>query len=402
MLDEARSELAAAGDIDGAAEADLALAESWWWIGDRDRCSACLGRAAELIREGDSIATRASVLSQVARFHSLFGDQEAAVEHAQESLRLAEALERDDLRAKNLVTLGTASFYLPDADSKVALADVQAGIDLAEASGEFSQLSRGYMNLASLLQQAGKLEQADSVVRSAADLAQRRGHAAGVRFAEGNLIDGDLASGRWDSAERRARAFLEESGIEGHYMDNIAVMALSLIELARDQTDLALQHADEALPPDDGSGIHRRWFRRSQAERSCTRSWVRQGAQKPFSRSSSQARTSPPSPLHSLRPRDWVSPTSSAWRPARSCATPRGSGCGCCPGWALGGRSRDLRRDRYRRVRGSRGSSRGRVLRPRRSRAEANEQLARSLPFWRSIDASRFIREAEALLAKSA
>ena len=55
VLDEARSELAAAGDTDGAAEADLALAESWWWIGDRDRCSACLGRAAELIREGDSI-----------------------------------------------------------------------------------------------------------------------------------------------------------------------------------------------------------------------------------------------------------------------------------------------------------------------------------------------------------
>jgi hypothetical protein len=35
-------------------------------------------------------------------------------------------------------------------------------------------------------------------------------------------------------------------------------------------------------------------------------------------------------------------------------------------------------------------------------RAEANEHLARSLQFWRSVGASRFVREAEALLAKSA
>ncbi len=97
----------ATGDTDGAAEADLALAEAWWWAGERDRCSACLERAAELIREGEVPATRASVLSQIARFHSLFGEPEAAIDRAQESLRLAVTLSRDDLRAKNLITLGT-------------------------------------------------------------------------------------------------------------------------------------------------------------------------------------------------------------------------------------------------------------------------------------------------------
>ena len=35
-------------------------------------------------------------------------------------------------------------------------------------------------------------------------------------------------------------------------------------------------------------------------------------------------------------------------------------------------------------------------------RAEADEQLQRSLAFWRSVGATRYIREGEALLAQSA
>jgi hypothetical protein len=48
-------------------------------------------------------------------------------------------------------------------------------------------------------------------------------------------------------AEQRARAFLAASGAEGHYMDNIAFAALSMFELARDQLDDALRDADLAV-----------------------------------------------------------------------------------------------------------------------------------------------------------
>ena len=97
------------------------------------------------------------MLSQVARFHSLFGENEAAIERAEESLRLAEKLGRDDLRAKNLITLGTAREKPPGADPEAAFADIRAGIELAAACGDFAQLSRGYVNLAGLLQTAGDL-----------------------------------------------------------------------------------------------------------------------------------------------------------------------------------------------------------------------------------------------------
>jgi hypothetical protein len=402
LLEEARSALVAAGDTDGAAEADLALAEAWWWSGERDRCSACLDRATELIREGDSTATRASVLSQVARFHSLFGDQAGAVDRARESLRLAETLDRDDLRAKNLITLGTAHFFLPGADVQAALADVRAGAELCRACGDFSQLTRGYTNLASLLQSAGELREADSAMLAAADLAQRRGHAAGIRFAEGNLIDGDLTIGRWDSAERRARAFLAASGEDGHYMDTNAWIALSMVELARDRTDIAMRNADEAVAAGRrlrdpqvmipalaiGAFVHAELGETGTA--------------------SALLRELDPGVYMAIPPAFFAAARLELAEEFRAVTHEfrRGTPWDRAADAVLDGRWADAAHT-YAEI-GADPFAAFAALRAAESyaasgrRAEANEQLSRSLQFWRSIGASRFIREAEALLAKSA
>ena len=114
---------------------------------------------------------------------------------------------------------------------------MRAGIELAAGCGDFSQLSRGYVNLADLLQNAGDLLESESLMLQARDLAQRRGHAPGIRFVDGNLIDCDFARGRWKAAEERARAFLATSGAEGHYMDNIALSTVSILELARESSN---------------------------------------------------------------------------------------------------------------------------------------------------------------------
>ena len=247
VLQEARSALTAAGDIDGAVEADLTLAEAWWWAVQRDRCSECLERAAALTSASSAPGTRASALSQMARFYSLFGEPEPAIARAQESLELAEALGRDDLRAKNLVTLGTAQFHLHGDHAELAIANIRAGIDLAAACGDFPQLSRGYMNLSSHLQQSGRLAEAWSALLEAARLTESRGHVQGMRFVDGNTIESELTQGAWEDAERRAREFLTTSGEDGHYLDNVAYMALSMIELGRDETDAALRDADRAI-----------------------------------------------------------------------------------------------------------------------------------------------------------
>ena len=403
LLEEARSALVAAGDTDGAAEADLALAEGWWWAGERDRCSACLERAAELIREGEVPATSASVLAQIARFHSLFGEPEAAIDRAQESLRLATTLDRDDLRAKNLITIGTAQFDRRGSDPETALANVRAGIELASASGDFDQLSRGYTNLSTLLAQSGELVQAESVMLEAARLAQLRGHVPGIRFTEGNMIDFDLSVGRWDTAERRAREFLATSEHGGHYMDNIALMSLSMIELGRDETDLALRDADHAITAG-------RRVRDPQA-------LVPSLAIGAFVHAELGEKERAGALLDELEPDHHTGSFPAAFFAAARLEMAdefrastrefrRGTPWDRAGDAVLDGRWTDAA-DAYQEI-GARPFAALAALRAAETyaaqgrRIEANEQLSRALQFWRSVRAKRYIREGEVLLARSA
>jgi tetratricopeptide (TPR) repeat protein len=403
VLEEARSALVAADDVDGVVEVNLTLAEAWWWAAERDRCSECLVRAAELVGDGAAPVTRASALSQMARFYSLFGEPETAIAHAQESLELAEALGRDDLRAKNLITLGTAQFYRQGDDLAAAIANVRAGIDLAGACGDFNQLSRGCMNLGSGLYQSGELAEAESAIHRAEQLAQFRGHVQAMRFVDGNLIDLELAKGEWGAAEPRAHAFLAASGEDGHYIDNIAHIALSLIELARDQPDLALRDADRAI----AAG------RRVRDPQGLIPS-LAMGA---FVHAELGAMDRAHALFHELEPSRQISSVPTAFFVAAQLeltdefrAATRGLGFGTA--WdragdaVLDGRWADAAA-----VYDEIGARPYAALAAHRAaetyvaqgmRAAANEQLARALQFWRSVGAKRYIREGEALLAKSA
>jgi class 3 adenylate cyclase/tetratricopeptide (TPR) repeat protein len=247
LLEEAHTRLLAAGDSDGAAEADVALAEAWWWSGERERCAASLARAADLVHDGGTSIAKAVVLSQVARFRQLFGEDSEVAEPALESLRLSEELGRDDLRAKNLVTLGTAQFFLPDGDREAAFADVRRGIEVAQECGDLAQLARGFVNLSALSFNAGELAQAEEATREVCRLALLRGHEAAIRFSESNLIEGAFTVGDWADAARLAERFVEASKAGAHYGDTIALYSLAMLSLARDDAEGASGYADAAL-----------------------------------------------------------------------------------------------------------------------------------------------------------
>jgi len=402
-LEEARSSLAAVEDVDGAVEADLALAEAWWWAAERDRCSACLERAAALMSEGSAPAIRASVLSQMARFYSLFGEPETAIARARESLELAEALGRDDLRAKNLITLGTAQFHRSGADPEEAIANIRAGIDLAVACGDYQQRSRGHVNLCSLLQQSGQLAESESALLEAARLAQVRGHTQAMRFIDGNMIEVELSKGAWDAAERRANEFLAVSGEDGHYIDNMALMALSMIELARDQVELAARDADRAI--DAGHRVR---------DPQVSIPTLAMGA---FVHAELGSMDRARAAFDELQPGQFISSVPTAFFAAArlqltdefraatrelSHDTPWDAACDA----VLDGRWADAA-DVFEEI-GARPFAALAALRAAEmyasqgTRAAADEYLGRALEFWRSVGAKRYIREGEALLAKSA
>jgi hypothetical protein len=401
LLEEARLALVAIGDTDGAAEADLMLTEAWWWAGERDRCSACLERAVALVREGDAPAARASVLAQTARFHSLFGEQEAAIDRAGQSLDIAETLGRDDLRAKNLITLGTAHFHVHDFDPEVAIGQIREGIELATGCGDFAQFSRGLVNLASLLAESGELAHAESVMREAAAVAQRRGHVPGIIFTEGNLIDADLLLGRWESVQRRAKEFL--AAHEGHYMSSIALYSLSVIELGSDETDLALRHADEAV----AAG------RRVRDPQALVPALAYGAFVYAELGESDRARAL----LEELEPGAFIGSIASAFFAAArleltdefrasTSKFQRATLWDKASDAVLDGRWDDAA-EAYDEIGAPPFAAlaalhAAEMYAAQGRHSEANEQLMRALPFWRSVGAKRYIRQGEALLAKSA
>ncbi len=396
VLAEARDLLAAQGDVGGAAEAELMLVEAWWWAGNREECAASLERAAALAREGADAGTRALVLSQVARFQTLFGEHEASVASARESLQLAESIGRDDLRSKNLATLGTAEFYLPNSDADACIAALRSAIDIATACGELGQLSRAYVNLASLLESSGRLMESVEVAEDARRLAERRGHRASQRFLEGNFVATLALTGVWREAERRATDFLTVSEREGpHYCDSMVLTTRALVELGRDELDKAIADVEravsasreikdpQALVPTlaDAAFVHAEIGQLDTA-----RAFLEEIEPGPYIATVAAAffaaaRAGSADSWH-RRARPFARPT--PWDDAADAI--------------LDGRWSDAA-DTYERI-GARPFAALAALRA--AEAGALEHLERSLAFWRDIGATRYIRQGEMLLAATA
>ena len=403
LFDEAIAALTESGDADGAVEGTVALVEAWWWAGDRDRCSACLERAAGFVREDVTPQTRAIVLSQLARFRQLFGDNDQAIETALEGLRLAESLNRDDLRAKNLVTLATARFFAPGSDLAEVVAAMHTAIEAARTCGDATQLSRAFINLSVFEQASGNLPEAEKATQEALRLAQLRGNAASKRFSESNLIDSAFTVGRWEEAELRATSFLEESQRGSHYGDALALTTRSAIAFARDDRDRALADIERAVE------IARR-IKDPQA-------FIPVVAAEAMIRAELGERDAAVALIEEIEAGPFISTVPMAFFAAaqagcaegfrqRTAAFDRDTPWDEAAGAVLDARWADaavvfeeMGARPFAALAGLRAAA---ALAADARRAEANDQLQRALAFWRCVGARRYVREGEALLAASA
>jgi tetratricopeptide (TPR) repeat protein len=404
LLEQAGSALMAAGDTDGAAEVEVSLAEMWWHARERGRCSACLERAADLVRGSDASVTSALVLAQIARFYALFGNAQPAIELARRSLGLAEALARDDVRATNLITLGTAGLYVRNPDIEAALADLRTGIDLASAYGDLFEASRGYSNLGALLQYTGDLPGAEEATFEAYRITERIGHVPGMRFSAGNMIEIELYTGKWLSVERRANAFLEESERgSSHYQDISALHARSIVELAGDKIELAREDIDRAIaagrkvmdPQAKNPALAMGAFVYAELdEYERARALLEEFESGPFVAATPTAFFAASKLGVTVEFRQRVQPFARETRFERAAEA------------VLDGRWVEAA-DAYDEI-GARPFAALAALRAAEAlveqgrRAEADEQLLRALAFFRSVGATRYVREGESLLAASA
>jgi class 3 adenylate cyclase/tetratricopeptide (TPR) repeat protein len=242
-LREVRDALVAAGDNELAAEAALMAANISWHEGRRDAMLPALEDARFLVAGRPPSRAQVSVLSDLSRYDMLSEQFDRALELGEEALRLAEELGLDDLRAHALNNLGSVRAFVGDPQG---FADLEASIAIALDANSIADMVRGYNNLAAAHHLHGHLEGSRANWEESRRIAEHFGHTAQVRFVEGGPAVGlPYYSGEWDEALERAEAFLAEveSG-SPRYQASTAYCWRGLIRLARD--DIRGAEADAA------------------------------------------------------------------------------------------------------------------------------------------------------------
>ena len=243
LLAEAVEALLAAGNAALAAEAEVLLAESAWYAGQRERQSEHLDRGLQLVVDTPPSPSKASVLAQAARFDMLATRYTSMLEHGRRALEIAEELGLDEVRAQVLISTGAGRVRSGDQDG---IEDVEAGVEIARRIGS-SELVRGLTNLATCTADLGEFMRSFEVHEEAVAVAERMGQEGMRRFTLGGRSSFLYQLGRWDEALEAANAFIADSAVDPHYLEAANLGNRALIALARDDTASALADTERAV-----------------------------------------------------------------------------------------------------------------------------------------------------------
>ena len=245
ILLEAVEELVASADRGSAAEAEVLLARVEWHRGHRDRADSHLERAVDLVEDAPRSRSKAVVLGTLARFHLLAGAYEDAIRLGYEALSLAEELGLDEVQAQALNSIGAAR--LRNGDS-AGVADVERSVEIAQAANS-PEAIRGCNHLGFALLCLGQLERSSELLDEAVRLAERFGHVVQGRFTRaGPQRVLQIRQGRWDDALKFANELVEETERGSpDYHEAECRVTRATIRLARGDLEDVLADCDKAL-----------------------------------------------------------------------------------------------------------------------------------------------------------
>jgi class 3 adenylate cyclase/tetratricopeptide (TPR) repeat protein len=243
-LEEAREALLASGRLDRAAETDTLLAELWWYRGDRKSADVHLERARSLVEDLPPSPATAYVLSQTARYRALAGENEDAMRIGLEALGMAEALGLDELRAHALNNVGMAKASMGDAEG---LVDLERSVELALALRS-PEAARALNNLAATSGALGDFRRSVQYSDEAVRLGEELGAVSLARFARAQRLISLMIEGRWDESLSQADQYIAriEAG-ELSYVEAGVRRTRATIRYARGDAGAALDEMPRIL-----------------------------------------------------------------------------------------------------------------------------------------------------------
>jgi tetratricopeptide (TPR) repeat protein len=245
LLISARDELLQCGERETAAEAEAALAEVHWFRGDTAQGASHVARARDLVETRGLSSAKASVISAVSRYLMLAGESAEAIRLGREALAMAEQLGLDELRANTLNNIGVARV---DSDDQGGLGDLEEGLAIALQANLPGAICRTRANLCGTLLVNGDLEKSLAYLEEGAADASRFGLVRDGRWFRGQRPELQFHLGRWDEALIGAEEFLAEvEAGSPHYGTAGALTVRARIRLGRDDIRGATADSERAL-----------------------------------------------------------------------------------------------------------------------------------------------------------
>jgi DNA-binding SARP family transcriptional activator/class 3 adenylate cyclase len=245
VLGAACSALVAAGDPEMAAEAEVTLEELQWLRGDTDRAAEHMDRARELVDGREPSRATASVMRRISGRLMLSGEAAEAIRLGQEALAMAEQLGLDELRADALITVGISRV---DSGDFGGIEDLEHGLAIALEKNVPGTICRAHINLASVMIRRGQLERASATFEEATAVASRFGLAVFKRWFRVERSGIQYVLGDWDEALAGADEFIAEVEAGApHYLASYSYETRAQVRLGRDDVPGALADVTHAI-----------------------------------------------------------------------------------------------------------------------------------------------------------
>jgi tetratricopeptide (TPR) repeat protein len=251
-LREAADLLATAGRHELAAEAEVLIGDRAWYAGDRKTADGQLARALALVDGLPASRSQAWIFSQAARMAMLAARHDDALAFGHRALELAETLAIPDVSVHALANVGAVRSYLGDPGG---IADVEESVALAQRLNS-PELARCLNNLGVMLVTSGRVRESDAAITAAVAAADRFGLGPIGWFARANRTNDMCRAGHWDEALHEIDAVLEAAKrFEAQGVERIALQARLMIRLGRGDwrgaEDDSLRMFELARPPAD-------------------------------------------------------------------------------------------------------------------------------------------------------
>jgi tetratricopeptide (TPR) repeat protein len=261
ILARAKDALVAAGDLGGAAEAEVLRADLRFSIdGDFPRTRQHIADALALVADLGPSRGKALVISQVARFNMLGFENDAALERTREALAVIDQLRLEDLRAGALNTRGVVRTRLGDPEG---IADLERAVELVTRTNAVTEIGRAYNNLADSFAQLGDYRRAREVLEHGIAVMEAvPEQRAWAHWLRATRVFFRFESGEWDDALPEVARYLRDaqSGIGGGVMSLVLTVRAAILG-ARGELAAALGDCDQlaALADSTGDPDDRAW-----------------------------------------------------------------------------------------------------------------------------------------------